>query len=49
MALDNAHKLKQFPAGEVRSTGFPDDVTRHFRDLKVVSRRGCRRPPRPKP
>ncbi len=36
MALDNAHKLKQFPAGEVRSVSFPDDVTRHFRDLKVM-------------
>ena len=37
MALDNAHKLKQYPAGEVRSVKFPDDVTRHFRELKVGS------------
>ena len=38
MALDNAHKLKQYPVGEVRSVSFPDDVTRHFRELKVVLR-----------
>ena len=37
MALDNVHKLKQMPKGEVRAVSLPDDVTRHFRDLKVDS------------
>ena len=35
MALDNVNKLKQIPGGDVRGVKFPDDVTRHFRDLKV--------------
>ena len=35
MALDSANKLKLFPEGEVRGASLPDDVTTHFRDLKV--------------
>ena len=35
MALDNVNKLKQIPDGDVRGVKFPDDVTRHFRDLQV--------------
>lgn len=36
-ALDNVHKLKQMPNGEVRGVSLPEDVTRHFKDLKVSS------------